>query len=101
MVSLLRSQYSGGCVMAREKGIVLVKEVVEQTRNLVTNENYEEAKFLVEHNECLVALELLCDQIYELDSIVSAELYQKIEEAGLEFGLGKDRLEYVKEMVKG
>jgi hypothetical protein len=54
--------------------------VVKQSEVFLPNDTIEDAKNLVEHREFGVALELICQQLYEFEIIVSYDLYNQIAE---------------------
>lgn len=50
---------------------------------------------LAEHNECSVALENLCTQLYEFDILLETQELNEIESIGLLLGLGKETWEFL------
>ena len=58
-----------------ERGIC---DVIRQSEIFLPKETLADAEDLVEHHEYGVALELICQQLYESDVKVSSDLYDQI-----------------------
>jgi hypothetical protein len=62
------------------KKLKRLKDVLEESKAFISIDDYENATVLIDNNECLLALELICEQLYEYDSQIPKSLYQKIED---------------------
>ena len=59
-----------------------LKDLLLESKEFLTQLDYENALALIENNEGVLALELICEQLYEYDSQISHSLYSKIKAAG-------------------
>ena len=81
------------------KKIKLLKDILNDSKELITNRDYENALSLIDNNECSLALELICEQLFEYDKKVSLNLYNKIKDVGEYYKVDGSILELVKNQV--
>ncbi|MCK6463170.1 MafI family immunity protein [bacterium] len=55
-----------------------ITTILEEAKKGLSDADYKEALSLIEHNEFGVALELVCDQLFEHNAKISQSLYQDI-----------------------
>ena len=77
----------------------LLKEILDDSKELLSGDDYENALILVDNNESLLALELVCEQLYEYDVNVPMGFYEKIESAGKYYDLDAKKLNLVLKLV--
>ena len=68
------------------------KEVGAILRNLecfLTKADIDEAQEYIEHDECGVAIELICGALVEDQKVIPLEIYIKINEVGMDMELDK------------
>lgn len=50
--------------------------------------------------ECTLALETLCDQLFEYDVTITQQEYREISELGRLLNADSDRIEYLKQLIR-
>ncbi len=60
----------------------IVVAAIESYRNRLPDEFVDEYVSLARHNECVIAFENLCDQLFEFDVVPSEQEFQAICEIG-------------------
>jgi hypothetical protein len=92
--------YFEGCLnLFFNKKIKLLKEVLEDSKELLSTDDYENATVLIDNNESLLALELVCEQLYEYNSKIPKSLYEKVENLGKYYELNCKKLELISRLV--
>jgi hypothetical protein len=77
----------------------LLKEVLEDSKEFLSIDDYENATVLIDNGEHLLALELICEQLYEYDSKIPKSLYEKVENLGKYYELDCEMLELISQCV--
>ena len=82
--------------MFLNKKIKQLKSIIDDSKELITVVDSNNAMTLIENNECLLALELICEQLYEYDRKITPELYNRIKPLAEYYELDNNILELVR-----
>jgi len=63
--------------------------VLLESKKFIKKSDYENAEVLIESNECVLALELICEQVYEYDKKLPLVLIEKISTLGEYYDVDK------------
>jgi hypothetical protein len=83
----------------RHKTAQALLRILEQVDSRLPRNHIEDAKELVDNDEWLVALELICTQLYEYEVPISQELLRLIEEALQSMDVSTEGWLYLRELV--
>ena len=75
-------------------------EIVADSGALLPAETAQEASDLIDNREYGVALELVCEQLYECSAPVTPQLYRLIESAARQMEMEAKSWAYVAELVR-
>ncbi|MEK8020924.1 MAG: MafI family immunity protein [Candidatus Parabeggiatoa sp.] len=76
-----------------------MKEVLEDSKEFLSIDDYENATVLIDNNESLLGLELICEQLYEYDSKIPKSLYEKVENLGKYYELDCKKLDLISQLI--
>jgi hypothetical protein len=74
--------------------------VIEMAKAALPEDDYANAVSLIEHGEHELALDLICQQLYEVEADVSPGLYEEITRAGNAIGASPSSWEFLAELVQ-
>nr|MEC4584403.1 MafI family immunity protein [Candidatus Parabeggiatoa sp.] len=89
----------GGLNLFFNKKFKLLKEVLEDSKEFLSIDDYENATVLIDNNESLLGLELICEQLYEYDSKIPKSLYEKVENLGKYYELDCKKLDLISQLI--
>jgi hypothetical protein len=75
-------------------------EVVDEVQDRIGEETRDFVRSLVDHGEYQVAIETLCDQLYEYEIPISSEVRVRVHRAAAEMGFVSPRLRLLDELVE-
>ena len=66
-----------------------ILSLADETKDFLLLKDLQNIRDYIENNEFGLAFEILCDQLFEYDALISSETYSKIELIGKDLGLNE------------
>jgi hypothetical protein len=76
-----------------------LKKISEQLKSELPEETYYSIMEYVDHNECGIAFELLCDEIFEYSVAISLKQFEILCELSEQMGFEKGYMDDLKQFI--